>query len=134
MQGLCCLDSQGTSAWPGVEQFINDSRESSLLVDRAMMMLRKAFDARPVSDELLARHARKWELHRLALVDRNILRLATWELTTDHAPSKVVISESLKLAKEFSTSESPRFINGVLDAIVEELSHAKPSPKPDGKD
>lgn len=134
MQGLCCLDSQGHSAWPGVEQFIQDSRENSQLVDRAMMMLRKAFDARPESDQLLARHARKWELHRLALVDRNILRLATWELTTDHAPAKVVISESLKLAKEFSTSESPRFINGVLDAIVEELSHAKPSPKPGGKD
>ncbi len=98
-----------------------------MTVDSALKLLREAFDARPECDELLARHARRWELPRLALVDRNILRLAAYELKTNQTPFKVVISESLKLAREFSTSESPRFVNGVLDAIAREVSREKKS-------
>ena len=84
-------------------------------------MLKDAFDDRPQSDELLSRHARRWELPRLALVDRNILRLAVCELRKGQTPFKVVISESLRLAREFSTAESPRFVNGILDAVAKEL-------------
>ncbi|MCD4823659.1 MAG: transcription antitermination factor NusB [Phycisphaerae bacterium] len=127
LQGLCCIDSQGTGAWKLIEEFIRDSRENSMTVDSALKLLREAFDARPECDELLARHARRWELPRLALVDRNILRLAAYELKTNQTPFKVVISESLKLAREFSTSESPRFVNGVLDAIAREVSREKKS-------
>ena len=54
-------------------------------------------------------------------MDRNILRLATYELRFDKAPPKVVITEALRLAREFSTAESPRFVNGILDAVVREL-------------
>ena len=66
--------------------------------------------------------SRHWELGRLALVDRNILRLAAWELLTKKAPHAVIISEATRLAQEFSTVDSPRFVNGVLDAVTKELS------------
>jgi N utilization substance protein B len=121
MQGLCCLDVQGNHAWGCIEDFIRDSRESELVVDAAMKLLVESFDDRAACDELLRRHARRWDLPRLALVDRNILRLSVHELRTGKAPYKVLISESLRLAREFSTNESPRFINGVLDAVAREL-------------
>ena len=121
LQALCCLDAQGTGAWGLLEQFIKDSKEPSMIIDGALRLLTEAFDAKPQCDELLSRHARRWELPRLALVDRNILRLAVCELMSTKTPFKVVISESLRLAKEFSTSESPRFVNGVLDAVAKEL-------------
>lgn len=127
MQGLCCLDAQGPGAWTLVEKFLRDSREGNLVVDEALKMMREAFDDRSACDELLARHARRWELPRLALVDRNILRLAVHELRAGKTPPKVVISESLRLAREFSTSESPRFVNGVLDAVVRELCGSLPA-------
>jgi transcription antitermination factor NusB len=138
LQGLCCIDAQGAKAWSFVEDFIRDSREGSLIVDDALKLLREAFDDRPKSDELLARHARRWELSRLALVDRNILRLAVYELLRGDPPPKVVISESLRLAREFSTAESPRFVNGVLDAVARELQgentrDEKPDDKPEEK-
>ncbi len=122
LQALCCVDAQGPSAWNTIEIFLRDSRESTLLIDDAIHRLRRAFDARPDSDAILTRHARRWELPRLALVDRNILRLAVQELVEGKTPYKVVISESLHLARAFSTSESPRFINGILDAVARECN------------
>lgn len=112
-----------------MEDFIRDSREGTMIVDGAMTLLRAAFDDRTASDELLARHARRWELPRLAMVDRNILRLAVHELRLHQTPPKVVISEALRLAREFSTAESPRFVNGVLDAVAKELHGQAPTPE-----
>ena len=106
-----------------VEDFIRDSREPSMIVDRALQMLTGAFDDRSKCDEILKRHARRWDIPRLALVDRNILRLGVYELRQGETPFKVVISESLRLAREFSSAESPRFVNGILDAVARELSH-----------
>ena len=105
-----------------VEAFLKDSRESPQTIAAAQYLLKVTFAAGQEIDKLLARHARHWELNRLALVDRNILRLATYELRSGMTPVKVVITEALRLAQEFSTAESPRFINGVLDAIAKELS------------
>ncbi len=121
MQGLCCLDVRGNQAWDLVEQFIADSDELAGTIDTARKLLRGAFDDIPDCDEILSRHARHWDLSRLALVDRNILRVAVHEFRTQRAPDKVVISEALRLAEEFSMAESSRFINGVLDAVAKEL-------------
>ena len=70
-------------------------------------------------DELIEAHATGWSVHRMPLVDRAILRLAVWELTSsDDVPAAVVIDEAVELAKAYSTERSPAFINGVLDAIA----------------
>ena len=123
LQGLCCIDAQGTNSWALVEDFIRDSREPSMVLDRALQVLAEAFDDRSECDEILKRHARRWDIPRLALVDRNILRLGVHELREGKAPFKVVISESLRLAREFSSAESPRFVNGILDAVAREIAH-----------
>jgi N utilization substance protein B len=107
-----------------VEAFIDDSRDPLRLTHTAKQLMRSAFDDREASDDVLRRHAHHWDIRRLAIVDRNILRLAVHELRTNAAPFKVVISEALRLAKEFSTAESPRFINGVLDAVARELAES----------
>ncbi len=71
-------------------------------------------------DELLASYAEGWTLDRMPPVDRNILRIAVYELLwEDDVDDPVAISEAVELAKELSTDESPRFINGVLDRISE---------------
>ena len=73
-------------------------------------------------DELITQYALHWELDRMAVVDRNILRGGIFELLwTAEVPPKVAINEALEVAKKFSTQESSRFINGLLDRIHKEL-------------
>ncbi|NLW87568.1 MAG: transcription antitermination factor NusB [Planctomycetes bacterium] len=121
LQGLCCLDVQGLKVRDLVDEFISDSQEPPMVIEAARELLANAMEEEGQADELLTRHARHWELGRLAMVDRNILRLSVYELRKSQAPTKVIISEALKLAQEFSTAESPRFINGVLDAVAKEI-------------
>jgi N utilization substance protein B len=73
------------------------------------------------SDRLVEKLSENWRLERLAAVDRNILRLAIYELRSRTAPAKVVIDEALELAKKFSSAEAPAFLNGVLDAARKKL-------------
>ena len=69
-------------------------------------------------DEVISRYADNWEIHRMAAVDRNILRLATYELLfVEEIPPKVSINEAVDLAKKFGDVESSRFVNGILDRI-----------------
>lgn len=116
------MDVQGSEALGLVEEFIDESRDPPAVRKLARDMLRAALADRDECDRLLARHARHWELGRLAMVDRNILRLAASELHARHTPTKVVINEALLLAKEFSTAQSPRFVNGVLDSVAREIT------------
>lgn len=74
------------------------------------------------ADDLIRQYVERWELERMAVVDRNILRLAVYEMLWGaEAPAKVVINEAIEIAKKFGTGESSRFINGVLDRIYKEL-------------
>ncbi|WP_031515390.1 transcription antitermination factor NusB [Streptomyces sp. NRRL F-5123] len=71
-------------------------------------------------DELLSRHAVGWTLDRMPVVDRNVLRLGAYELIwEDDVPDAVVLDEAVELAKEFSTDESPSFVNGLLGKLME---------------
>jgi N utilization substance protein B len=68
-------------------------------------------------DRVIEQYARHWRVERLAVVDRLILRMAIWELQHDaDTPAAVVINEALELARRFSSDESVKFVNGVLDA------------------
>jgi N utilization substance protein B len=76
----------------------------------------------PKIDELITRFAEHWELDRMAMVDRNVLRAGIFELLwVIDVPPKVVINEALEIARRFSTEESTRFINGLLDRVRREL-------------
>jgi len=74
------------------------------------------------SDRLIVAHAQNWRLERMSAVDRNILRLAVYELLDNQAPVPVIIDEALEIARRFSGEESVPFINGVLDAVRKELA------------
>jgi N utilization substance protein B len=76
-------------------------------------------------DPLIAGTAEHWRLSRMAVVDRLILRMATYEFLREGTPRNVVINEALELAKTFSTEESARFINGILDAIKQKLDEGE---------
>lgn len=70
---------------------------------------------------LISRYAENWELRRMATVDRCILRMAAFELLHDlETPVNVVINEALEIAKKYSTAESSKFVNGILDKIKRE--------------
>jgi N utilization substance protein B len=76
-------------------------------------------------DALIGQYAEHWDLDRMAVVDRNILRLAVWELLAgEDIPGKVAINEAIEIAKKFGTRESSRFINGILDRVFKELRPA----------
>jgi len=75
-------------------------------------------------DVLIARHAENWRMNRMAVVDRNLLRLATYEFLYDaETPKTVVINEAIEIARRFSAQESPQFINGILDSIRKEIEN-----------
>jgi N utilization substance protein B len=81
----------------------------------------KAFQNQAEIDELISKHAQHWRLERMAVVDRNILRLAVAELFYGETPQVVVIDQAIEIARKFSTEESTQFVNGILDAIKDEI-------------
>lgn len=72
-------------------------------------------------DELIAKHADNWRLERLAAIDRAILRLGIYELRRGETPARVVINESVELAKKFSSEDASAFVNGILDTVRKSL-------------
>jgi N utilization substance protein B len=79
-------------------------------------------------DALLDRHSQNWRVARMSYVDRNILRLAAFEMIHTDTPAPVVIDEALELARRFSSDESVSFVNGVLDALRRQLPAKSPQP------
>jgi N utilization substance protein B len=76
-------------------------------------------------DELLEKHAVNWKVSRMPSIDRNLLRMATYELLNfPDIPASVTIDEAIELGKQFGTSDTPSFINGVLDSLKIEKPQA----------
>jgi N utilization substance protein B len=85
-------------------------------------LIRGTLQHRDRIDEIIKQYAKNWELHRIAAVDRNILRLAIYEmLHRDDIPPVVSINEAVDIAKKFSTQDSGKFVNGILDKVKGEL-------------
>ena len=77
-------------------------------------------------DERIRSRAEHWRIPRMAIVDRNILRLAVYEFLFEPTPRTVAINEALEIARRFSTYEATQFINGILDAIKRDLDEQQP--------
>ena len=85
-------------------------------------LIRGALEHRDSIDECIKGHAKNWEFHRIAAVDRNIMRLAIYEmLYREDIPPIVSINEAVDIAKKFSTQDSGKFVNGILDKVRSEL-------------
>jgi len=77
-------------------------------------------------DELIAGHARGWELDRIAPLERNVMRVALYEMEhSDDVPTEVAIDEAVEIAKEFCGADAPKFVNGVLGAAAREREGVK---------
>ena len=83
-------------------------------------LVRGAIEGMAEIDQKIAGHSEHWRLERMPIVDRNILRLAIYEMSSIGTPPPVVIDEALELARRFSSEESGAFVNGVLDAVRRE--------------
>ena len=71
-------------------------------------------------DKSIAKYAPEWPLEQIAVIDRNILRIALWELVaSDDTPLKVAINEAVELAKSYGSDSAPRFVNGVLGSLAD---------------
>ena len=97
--------------------------ESPLADDLAEFARQITFGVLPLTSELdliIAKYAPEWPLDQIAAIDRNILRLACWELAVKgETPIKVAINEAVELAKMYGSDSAPRFVNGVLGSLAE---------------
>jgi N utilization substance protein B len=84
-------------------------------------------ERRAAIDELLEKHSANWKIDRMPVVDRNLLRVAVFELLQGATPPAIVIDEALEVARRLSGDESVSFVNGVLDAVKRGLQEATPS-------
>lgn len=122
MQALYQLDIQGSELLEYIGQFFMENEEDDLVRKRAFEWTKGTWENIAVCDELIGGSIIKWGLSRLSLVDKNILRLAVYQLKfCNSIPPKVVINEAIELAKKFGTVQSPSFVNGVLDAILKKI-------------
>jgi N utilization substance protein B len=115
-------DEKGPAHWGEPVHIPPANPEESAVRLFADPLIKGTLQHRDASDELIKKHAKNWELHRIAAVDRNILRLAIYEmLHRDDIPPVVSINEAVDIAKKFSTEDSGKFVNGILDKIKGDL-------------
>lgn len=107
-----------TAAGPDIEGFWKEQDENGKVVDFANALVSGAFEHLLEIDSAIDSAAEHWVLKRMAAVDRNIMRIAVFELFyMDDIPPAVSINEAIEIAKKFSSSEAAAFINGILDKI-----------------
>ena len=105
-------------------QILNERLEGETFTDELAEFIRQiifgVFPMRDKLDEVIAKYAQEWPFEQLAAIDRNILRIATWEIAVQReTPLKVAINEAVELAKTYGSDSAPRFVNGVLGSLAE---------------
>ncbi|MGL4460648.1 MAG: transcription antitermination factor NusB [Planctomycetia bacterium] len=119
VQLLCALDANPDSPTAAGKSHLKKKLAHSKLEEFAWNLVEGVRREKAVVDALLAASAENWTLHRMPMVDRNILRVAVFEMCVDRKiDAAVAINEAVEIGKAFSTAEAPRFINGVLDRVA----------------
>jgi N utilization substance protein B len=115
-------EDKGVASWGQPIELPPPTTDEAAVRLFADPLIRGTLEHRDQADSVIKKHARNWELHRIAAVDRNILRLAIYEmLHRDDIPPVVSINEAVDIAKKFSTQDSGKFVNGILDKVRSEL-------------
>ena len=103
-----------------------ESPEPQDVVDFANALAKGTIEQVETIDAIVQRHADNWRMDRMAVADRNLLRMATYEFLNEREngemPAAVIINEAIEIARRFSAEESPQFINGILDSIRKEVA------------
>lgn len=125
LQMLFQIDLSGEDPEQAIALYQQCLGESQDADDFALELVRGWAQKRDVVDAKVREVSQHWRLERMARVDRNILRLATFELLgMPSIPAKVTLNEAVELAKRFGDEQSPAFVNGVLDRIASDLAKA----------
>jgi N utilization substance protein B len=119
LQALYEIDITGHTPISVIQNRIDDEDLDEKMAEFAREIVLGVWPIVLELDQFIAEHAPEWPLDQVAFVDRNILRLALWELAvSDNIPIKVAINEAVELAKTFGSDSSPRFVNGVLGSLA----------------
>jgi transcription antitermination factor NusB len=129
LQALYLVDVRGRGVEDDADAFLEARAKHPDVLAFAQQLVHGCLDRQAELDEQVGRVAENWQIHRMAVIDRNILRLGTYELLhLLDVPPKVSINEAIDLAKKYSTGESGAFVNGILDKLRTELRPEEPRP------
>ena len=122
LQILYQIDVRGEELRDEHEELYLELEEPEDIINFARVLVEGVLQSRELTDETITGVAEHWHIKRMAVIDRNILRLAVHEMTSrPDIPSKVSINEAIELGKKFSTEQSGGFINGILDRILRQI-------------
>ncbi len=126
LQFLYQIDLLGPQKLDDLTDFLREEGGDSETAAYARVLIEGTVDATPELDEEIQVVAQNWQIERMAVIDRNVLRMAAFELLhCEEIPPKVAINEGIELGKRFSTQNSGAFINGILDKIKNRAAAAK---------
>lgn len=111
--GLADLEQALTHFWDSLDEETGKPARTF-----AAELVHGVVDRREELDEAIQEHSENWKVDRMARVDRNVLRVATWELLHTDTPARVVINEAVEIARTFGAEGSPAFVNGILDKLA----------------
>ena len=118
LQALFYMDINQQFSHELFERFSSNFEPPQKLLPFLEKLVRGVLDIQPELDAMIERYSMNWKIRRMACVDRNILRIAAYEmLFCEDIPPKVSINEAIEIAKRFGTEESGAFINGIVDSI-----------------
>jgi transcription antitermination factor NusB len=122
LRALYLVDVRGDKEHARVPELFASGTDEPGVLQFAGRLFEGCLEHREELDARIAGVAENWQIHRMAVIDRNILRLGTYELMyLADIPPKVSINEAINLAKRYSTADSGAFVNGILDRIRQEL-------------
>jgi len=123
LQALYQIDLRKDLLDSEIDRFLESEADDPGMFNFARDLVQGCREKLEEIDTAIKAVAENWDIHRMAVLDRNILRLAVYELKyLEDVPPKVTINEGVELGKRFSTASSGAFINGILDRIKRELS------------
>lgn len=125
MQALCQWEVQPDVGDIGLLEFLQESGVPDQAARYAIEVVGDFRSTAEQVDDLISRASERWELSRMSMVERNLLRVAVVELVRGKTPPKVAIDEAIEIAREYGGAESPRFVNGVLDRVLGRLNREK---------
>jgi len=128
LQALYEIDVAGHPPGSVWEQRVAEEDLNETLSEFTRQIIFGVYPLMIVLDEFIAEHAPEWPLDQVAIIDRNILRIALWEIAVySKTPIKVAINEAVELAKVYGSDSTPRFVNGVLGSLVNQLPEIQQS-------
>ena len=119
MQALCQWEVQGDASLQVLAEFLAVQDASPDAFAYATELVQAFWRQRVEIDRRITSASIKWDLARISPVDRNVMRVAIVELSGGEVPAKVVLDEAIEIGREYGGEDSPRFINGVLDAVFQ---------------